>query len=248
MKTKICIYLSIALLGLVSAIHAVETSPVATSDNTIKPRLSTDEVKNQITLDREANPLYESKLLAPLRDWQEGVAKKTGFNWSIDYSALFMEVSESFGEDKASGGMVRFFGFWDLLNRDEKNNGSLNWKVENRHKYSDIPPGSLGFQSGYIGIYEPPFSDEGSRLTNLYWKQYFADGKWAAVGGFLDITDFFDVYLMASPWTGFNNFVFSTGSAATDLPNDATLGAAAGGTRRFALGMAPDASVTDTSN
>ena len=43
------------------------------------------------------------------------------------------------------------------------------------------------------------------------------------------MTDFVDVYLMASPWTGFNNFVFSTGSAATDLPNDATLGIAAGG-------------------
>jgi len=225
LKIKQIIYLTVFVLVFASALPAAET----TSDGHVRPLQSTDEIENQITLDREANPLYDSKLLAPLRDWQEGVAEKTGFNWSIDYSALFMEVSESFDEEKASGGMVRFFGFWDLVNRDEKNKGSLNWKVENRHKYSDIPPSSLGFQSGYIGIYQPPFSDEGSRLTNLYWKQYFADGKWAAVGGFLDITDFFDVYLMASPWTGFNNFVFSTGSAATDLPNDATLGAAAGG-------------------
>ena len=43
------------------------------------------------------------------------------------------------------------------------------------------------------------------------------------------MTDFVDVYLLASPWTGFNNFVFSTGSAAIDLPNDATLGMAGGG-------------------
>jgi porin len=43
------------------------------------------------------------------------------------------------------------------------------------------------------------------------------------------VTDFVDVYLLASPWTGFNNFVFSTGSAATDLPNDAALSIAAGG-------------------
>ena len=87
----------------------------------------------------------------------------------------------------------------------------------------------MGFASGYAGIFEPPFSNQQNRLTNLYWKQYFAGGKGAAVAGFLDVTDFVDVYLLASPWTGFNNFVFSTGSATADLPNDATLGAALGG-------------------
>ena len=225
MKTKAIIYISIVLLFFAATIQAAETI----SESDVQPRLATNEVENQITLDREANPLYESRLLSPLRKWRDGVAEKSGFNWSIDYSAVFMGVSDSPGEDSAGGGMVRFFGFWDLVNRGEKNKGSLNWKVENRHKYSDIPPSALGFESGYAGIFEPPFSDQGSRLTNLYWKQYFAGGKWAAVGGFLDITDVFDVYLMASPWTGFNNFVFSTGSAATDLPNDATLGAAAGG-------------------
>ena len=166
---------------------------------------------------------------AILHDWKNGIAERTGFNWSLDYSALFMSVNDSPGEDTASGGMVRFFGYWDLVNRGGPNKGSLNWKVENRHSYTDVPPSGLGFESGYVGLFEPPFSDQQTRLTNLYWKQYFAEGKWAFVGGFLDATDFADVYLLASPWTGFNNFVFSTGSAAMDLPNDATLGVAAGG-------------------
>jgi porin len=201
----------------------------AGGDRTIRPRLSTDEVENTITLDRTANPLYESKLLAPVRKWRDGVAEKTGFNWSLDYSALFMGVSTSPGEDQAGSGIVRFFGFWNLINRGTPNKGSLNWKVENRHKYGDIPPSALGFESGYVGIFEPVFSDQQNRLTNLYWKQFFADGRGAAVLGFLDSTDYIDVYLLASPWLGFNNFVFSTGSAAIDLPNDATLGLAAGG-------------------
>ena len=205
------------------------TTAESFAESEIKPLLSPDEVENQITLDREANPLYESKLLAPLHDWKNRVAEKTGFNWSLDYSALFLGVSGSPGEDQASGGMVRFFGFWDLVNRGGPNKGSLNWKIENRHKYSDIAPSALGFESGYAGIFEPPFSDQQNRLTNLYWKQYLAEGKWAVVGGFLDVTDFVDVYLLASPWTGYNNFVFSTGSAAMDLPNDATLGIGAGG-------------------
>jgi len=225
MKTSIIICLSVVFLSLTPATQAAENTP----ESNVRPRLSTNEVENQITLDREVNPLYESHLLSPIRKWRDGVAEKTGFNWSLDYSAVFMGVSDSLGEDNASGGMVRFFGYWDLVNRGEANKGSLNWKVENRHKYADIAPSGLGFESGYVGIFEPPFSDQQSRLTNLYWKQYFADGKGAAVAGFLDATDFVDVYLMASPWTGFNNFVFSTGSATMDLPNDAALGVAAGG-------------------
>ncbi len=217
--------LSIVFLCLASTIWADNASPRENH----APRLSTDEVGNRITLDREADPLYESRLLAPLRHWRDGVAEKTGFNWSVDYSAVFMGVSDSPGNDGAGSGMTRFFGFWDLVDRGGANKGSLNWKVEHRHKYTDIPPSALGFESGFVGLFEPTFSDEGTRLTNLYWKQYFAGGKGAVAAGFLDSTDFVDVYLLASPWTGFNNFVFSTGSAAIDLPNDAALGASAGG-------------------
>jgi len=225
MKTSIIICLSVVFLSFASATQAAENTP----ESNVRPRLSTDEVENRITLDREANPLYESRLLSPIREWRDGVAEKTGLNWSLDYTALFIGISDSPGEDNASSGMVRFFGFWDLVNRGGANKGSLNWKIENRHKYTDIAPSGLGFESGYVGIFEPPFSDQQARLTNLYWKQYFADGKGAVVAGFLDATDFVDVYLMASPWTGFNNFVFSTGSATMDLPNDAALGVAAGG-------------------
>lgn len=199
------------------------------SAKAINSRLSTGEVENQINLDQKVNPLYEFKLLAPFNEWKADVAKKNDFNFSLDYNSLLLGVSDSPGEESAGSGVVRFYGFWDLLNRGGANKGSLNWKIENRHKYTDIPPSDLGFQSGYAGIFGPTFSDQGNRLTSLYWKQYFADGKAAFVAGFLDVTDYVDVYLLASPWTGFNNFVFSTGSAAMDLPNDATLGTAVGG-------------------
>jgi porin len=225
MIRKVIVYFWAILICVSSTAYAEG----ATSESNISSRLATDEVENQITMDRKANPLYESKLLAPLRNWRDDVAEKTGITWSLDYSALILGVSDSPGKDSASSGMVRFFGFWDLVDRGGPNKGSLNWKIEHRHRYSDIPPSALGFESGYAGIFEPSFSNQGSRLTNLYWKQYFVGGKGAAVAGFLDATDFVDVYLLASPWTGFNNFVFSTGSAAMDLPNDATLGLAAGG-------------------
>ena len=105
MRDKVAVVVLSAILFALAATAQASESP---SGKNIKARLSTDEVENQISLDRKANPLYESKLLAPLRTWRDGVAEKTGFNWSIDYSALFMGVNDSPGEDSASGGMVRF--------------------------------------------------------------------------------------------------------------------------------------------
>ena len=65
-------------------------------------------------------------------------------------------------------------------------------------------------------------------MTNFYWRQKLSGGKVTVVGGFLDATDYFDVFALASPWTGFLNFAFSTGTTTAFLPNDATLGIAAG--------------------
>ncbi len=74
------IYLLVSSCTFAFVVQASEEA----SGNNIRPRLSTDEVENQITMDREANPLYESRLLAPLHEWKNGVADRTGFNWSLD--------------------------------------------------------------------------------------------------------------------------------------------------------------------
>ena len=66
-------------------------------------------------------------------------------------------------------------------------------------------------------------------MTNLYWKQNLNDGRLELIAGMLDVTDWVDVYALASPWTGFYNFAFSTGSATIPTPDDATLGAFANG-------------------
>ena len=150
---------SICALAALGAFAFTVQASEGDSDSNLRPLLSTDEAENRITLDREANPLYKSKLLAPIRKWKNQVAEKTGFNWSLDYTAFFVGVSDSPGEDSASSGMVRFFGFWDLVNPGGPNKGNLNWKVENRHSYTDVPPSGLGFESGYLGLFEAPFSD-----------------------------------------------------------------------------------------
>ncbi|MGV6850188.1 MAG: hypothetical protein ACWA5A_17580, partial [Marinibacterium sp.] len=55
-------------------------------------------------------------------------------------------------------------------------NGSLTFKVENRHAYGDVAPQFFGFDSGALSITGTAFNDIGTALTNLFWTQRAADG------------------------------------------------------------------------
>jgi porin len=184
-----------------------------------------DAVENQL---RDDAGVDRPTLFEHWFDWKAELVKKHSLSMSIDYSAVFLGASESTSEDRSSGGMVRFFGAWDLVGRGNKNTGTFVWKVEHRHGYTDVAPSGFGFNLGYVGLIEPPFSDQGLRWTNLYWRQRLNQGKVTVLAGFLDATDYVDVYALASPWTGFLNFAFSTGSQTIPVPNDAALGVAAG--------------------
>ncbi|MCL1058883.1 carbohydrate porin [Shewanella gelidimarina] len=170
--------------------------------------------------------------------WRETLAAKHKITLGLDYQMIGLKGTGTLPEtdDSAASGVFRFYGAWELVSDESGNTGELVWKVEHRHSYTDIPPKGLGFLGdgsfngglGYAGVIAPAYSDQGSRLTNLYWKQKFNQGNTALMVGFLDTTDYLDSYALASPWTGFTNLVFSTGSAATGLPDDGILGVAVG--------------------
>ena len=124
--------------------------------------------------------------------------------------------------------MVRLYGSWELVTRGTKSTGAFIFKVEHRHKYGAIPPKAFGFEIGYAGLEIPAFNNDGFRMTNFYWRQRFKNGKISMAIGLLDATDYVDVYAYASPWTGFMNFQFSTGSQSVYIPNDVGLGIALG--------------------
>ena len=215
-----------ALCTLCSAVHAEETTPAESRPGFGGP----DAVENVIADDAAPTPALVGKgTLDPWFDWKESFRQRSGISFGIDYSALGLTANNDAGDNNASGGMLRFFGSWDLIGRGTKNTGALVWKVEHRHSYSDFSPNeaTLG-PYGYVGFIGAPFSNQHTRLTNLYWRQRFLDGRATLIGGYLDVTDYADTFIGGSPWTGFLNLAFSTGSASMFLPNDATLGVAAG--------------------
>ena len=153
-------------------------------------------------------------------DWKAKVQDDTGFGLGLDYSAVWLGSDKSglSGEDAASSGMIRIYGAWELVGRGGANSGSFVWKVENRHKYGNIPPFDYGFELGYVGLFTPPFSDQGGRVTNFYWRQRLAGGRVTLVGGLLDATDYVDVNIFAIPWTGFVNFAFPRAARRSSPP------------------------------
>jgi porin len=206
-------------------------SPVAQSEG--RPGFGgPDSVEQIIETDRtEKGEFFSSEVFGPLEQWQARMKDEHGFSLGMDYSAVTVGASESLpgADDSASGGMLRVYGSWNLTGDGDSTSGGLVYKLEHRHGYSDLAPSEFYLGSvGYAGLTAPPFSDQETRFTNLYWRQSLNSGRTVVLGGFLDATDFFDVYGMASPWLHFMNLTFSTGSAATDLPNDAALGVGAG--------------------
>ncbi|UGA56423.1 carbohydrate porin [Vibrio sp. VB16] len=173
------------------------------------------------------------------RSWRENLLQEHSLSFGLDYQLLALNATDPVigGVNTASSGVARFYGAWNLTGLEPSDVGGIVWKVEHRHAYSDMSPKELSFQGnftgkgngiGYGGMIGPTYSDQGARLTNLYWKQKLNNGNTSFMIGYLDTTDYVDVYALASPWNGFTNLAFSTGAGAIGLPDDGILGLAAG--------------------
>ena len=170
-------------------------------------------VAGTIDKDRESEAVVPTKVDVMDRyfDFKKRVEEEHGFGFGFDYNILLQVASESPGEDTAAGGVFRAFGQWSLLGKDSGNTGKLVYKVENRHRLgTDIAPKDLGFETGYAGLTAVTFSDIDWALTNLYWSQQLLENRFAFVAGFVDVTDYIDVYGLINIWTDFNNYAFTT--------------------------------------
>lgn len=177
----------------------------------------------------EKEDVLDRNFLKEWEAWKADLAERTGFSFGADYTAVGLAATSSPGDDTAASGIARLYGSWDLVNRGVKNTGSIQFKIEYRNRYTDVTPQAFGFEVGYVGTPEPVFNNDGFRTTTLYWKQYFQEDRGVARLGFLDVKEYFDVYALASPWTGFHNLAFSTGANTMAVLPDGAFGAMVGG-------------------
>ena len=187
-------------------------------------------VSNQLADDQKEKPgILGTTILKSWDDWKAGVQEGTGLDFGLDYNALGFAATESLGDDTSASGVFRLFGTWNFVGRGTGNEGGVVFKLEHRHAYTDVAPNEFATELGYAGLNNVVFSDQGWRMTHLFWRQQFSDGRGIAYAGFLDTTDYVDVYALASPWSGFNNLAFETGSGTIGGLPDGALGAMLGG-------------------
>ena len=146
------------------------------------------------------------RALAPWLAFKKSLQQEIGLQFGVDYQVLYQAVNESLTNERdAAGGIFRIYGKWTMIDRDGKDKGSLVFKVENRQRFTNIPPSALGSQFGYNGLTGMLFSNIHTVLNTLYWEQYFFQGRAGLAIGRLDPTDFIDTLGYANPWTTFQN-------------------------------------------
>ena len=211
-----------AIFALVvpSSLHAQSASDVLAGPGSTPALLAAD--------DQERDPVLDVNLQKSWSERKASLKDRTGLDFGLDYISLGYVASESLGEDTAAGGVFRLYGEWELTGRGTENTGTLVFKVENRHRYGAVSAQEFSAELGYVGLVASTYSDQGWRSTHLYWNQNFAEGRGAVYVGWLDITDYVDVYALASPWQGFANLAFQTGSGTMGGLPDSALGAAVG--------------------
>jgi porin len=207
-------------LAVPSALHAQSKIDSLAGPDSTSVLLAAD--------DQERDTVLGVNLLRSWSNWKASIKDRTGLDFGFEYITLGYVASQSLGEDTAATGVFRLYGQWELIGRGTENKGTLLFKADNRHRLDTVPVKDFARELGYAGIIGPTYSNQGWRLTHLYWNQNFAGGRGAVYMGFIDVTDYVDVYALASPWQGFANLAFQTGSGTIGGLPDASLGVAAG--------------------
>ncbi|MGD8906940.1 MAG: carbohydrate porin [Gammaproteobacteria bacterium] len=187
-----------------------------------------DAVGRRLESDRvsTATPL-ELGFLDPWYEWKDSLQQEHGFAFGAEYNSVYLRASDRLpgADNDVSGGIFRFSAVWEAFGRGSAHPGNLTFLIERTDEFTNTGPSSLlGESVGYAGISNLPYNDDGWRLNTLYWDQKFRGGKYEMVGGYLDISDYVDVFPLVSPWTDFFNYAFSIGVGALDLPSDGALG------------------------
>lgn len=216
------------LLNILVSLGLVTLS-VCAADSKEEYYLSPNATTQLLKIEKEPQDQTLSESKQTYEIWKSSLEKNYGLKVGADYHMQGFVARGAVGENKTLGGVFRLFGEWKGSEANTRHGGSLVFKLEHRHAWSTISPVDFSNEIGYAGLVQSTYSDQKWRLTTLYWKQQFDDGNAMLYAGFIDVTEYLDVYLLISPWDGFANMVFATGSATIGGLPDGALGIMAAG-------------------
>jgi porin len=186
-------------------------------------------VENLIETDRtvRSRQPYQIEFLNPYFAWKDRLSEDYRLSFGSDYSSVGLTSNDNLegSSDEVFGGLLRFFGSWNLFESTNGTRGSLVWRLGQHRSYSNTSPSEFGIDSlGYVGVMDPLHDDLGGKLNNLYWTQSWSNGA-MLMFGYHDIADFADTYALTDPLKQFTNLAFLTGAGTMPVPSSGSLGA-----------------------
>lgn len=190
-----------------------ENIQITTGTKSVDADLFNDDIKK----DAWINVKPMDKPLDHFYDFKRYLNLKYNLAIGMDYMLLGQKATYvQQGTSSAASGIYRFFGTWEPLNT-KITQGSLIFKIENRHSFTTTAPRHLGYESG-SALSTASFKDMGWGLTNLYWRQTFYHNKIGYVFGIMDPGDFIDLFPLLNPYKYFLNEAFFNNPAMA-IPN-----------------------------
>ena len=179
-----------------------EQVPSLEGGDSVTQDLAQDDVKVGAVL--RAGPIKE--FFDPWFDAKRSLNEKYGLKLQFSYQALYQNADSSLGEDEAAAGRVEAQGAWTLLGRGTKNPGVLSFRLEDRHTLgTEIPPTQLGAQFGSASQTGTGFSDFGTALTEIAWRQTLLSGRMKFVVGKISAISWYNAHALSSPKRSFQN-------------------------------------------
>ena len=113
---------------------------------------SPNSVENLIEDDAsKTGAILEKRISEPWFEWKKSIQEEHGLSLGFDYSAVTLKSNKTGTscEDNAAGGMLRFYGSWDLAGKGTKNteveiqwqlffNGKKSGKYRGKHQLKGI--------------------------------------------------------------------------------------------------------------
>ncbi|MGI9366914.1 MAG: carbohydrate porin [Rhizobiaceae bacterium] len=144
---------------------------------------------------------------------KEELHQATGLKLNMSYQSLYQHASPSPGESDAASGRAEWQGNWTLIGRNTPNDGSLSFRLENRHLLgTDVAPSALGDEFGSILSTGNGFSSFGWAITELAWRQNLMDGDVYISAGKISATNWYNSHALSSKKEGFQNVAIQQSS------------------------------------
>jgi porin len=152
------------------------------------------------------------KVTKPWFDLKDSIYKKTGIQFGISYTSVYIRSSQvkndSANEPGAGSGRLDINLGWNFIGRKSgKNKGTVYMRINDRHTYGGISKTAPMFhgiqESGYYGLPAVGFRDYSIRFVELNYQQALFNNRTHIIVGKVDPTNYFNFHGLIIPWQHF---------------------------------------------